>query len=80
MSTYLVREGVSLGYLIKDVRNGTGDDTAICITFGSTRDSIGLTGTCLTIGENGPVVALETGFYYLKEIIVKGCVHLLQSH
>jgi hypothetical protein len=62
------------------ILESSGHDTTLLVVMFSTSHGMSFTGTSLTIGENGPVVALETGFYYLKEIIVKGCVHLLQSH
>ena len=51
--------------LTKDVTQWTRNQTSVCISFGNTSDSKGLTWTCLTISKNSSIIALKCTFDYI---------------
>lgn len=64
-SPYQKVEFRPLGNLIKDDRNGSGNDASVGISLGASSDSESLSRACLTICKDGAVEALQSSQHHI---------------
>ena len=74
----LVRVRATLGDFVKNVGDGSWDNTSISISLSTSRDSVGLTGACLTIGKDCPVITFETTINHVLRDGVEYCLLLCE--